>query len=574
MTSSGNPPQREIEAQELVLNDIFSNKYFFEIPPYQRPYAWTTEQVSALLDDLRSAMDGYEKIEETPPYFLGSMVLIQGQGSTRAEVVDGQQRLTTLTILLCVLRELSEKQDQKDELDNFIKTRGGTITGIAPQFRLSLREKDREFFEKNVQKIGCIGKFLEEKSSQSTDSRQRIYENTQYFWNELQADDFNESQRVRLAQFLIQRCYLVLVSTSDIDGAYRIFAVMNDRGLDLLPTDILKSEIIGAIEDKGDQKEYTNKWETIENYLGREGLKNLFAHIRMIELKEKQQETLNKEFREKVLGGDRLKELPKVDFIDKILEPRAEVYWEIKKIKCNSPEESIKAKIENDLRFLGRLDNFDWEPPAILFFEKQKNKYKELAKFTHDLERLAYSLFIQRVWENGRIKRYAGVLKAIENNSEMYSGDSNLQLTLWEKRETLRCLNEPIPSRVIKPLLLRLTELISDDNMTYDREKVSVEHVLPRNPAPGSKWLSWFSDKEREFWTDRLANLVLLSRRKNAKAQNYDFDEKKNKYFGGKNVSTHAVTVQVINEEEWTPQVLERRQKALIDLLKKEWRLE
>ncbi|MYF74056.1 MAG: DUF262 domain-containing protein [Gemmatimonadetes bacterium] len=94
-----------IEATELQLLDVFSDKYIFNIPPYQRPYAWTTEQTGELLDDLLYAMGRIEQMNEAPPYFLGSIVIIKKEKENPlAEVIDGQQRLTTLTILLCVLR--------------------------------------------------------------------------------------------------------------------------------------------------------------------------------------------------------------------------------------------------------------------------------------------------------------------------------------------------------------------------------------------------------------------------------------------------------------------------------------
>ena len=74
---------------------------------YQRPYAWEVEQAEILLDDLLSFLgEGTEPIDEVNPYFLGSIVLIKSDGLPESEVVDGQQRLTTLTILLAALREV------------------------------------------------------------------------------------------------------------------------------------------------------------------------------------------------------------------------------------------------------------------------------------------------------------------------------------------------------------------------------------------------------------------------------------------------------------------------------------
>ena len=104
-----------IEAKELQLVSIFSDNYRFEIPDYQRPYAWTTEQTGALLDDLLHAIGNVESVSEAAPYFLGSIVTIKNGIQPQAQIVDGQQRLTTLTILLCVLRELASSDSDRND---------------------------------------------------------------------------------------------------------------------------------------------------------------------------------------------------------------------------------------------------------------------------------------------------------------------------------------------------------------------------------------------------------------------------------------------------------------------------
>ena len=103
---------------------------------------------------------------------------------------------------------------------------------------------------------------------------------------------------------------------------------------------------------------------------------------------------------------------------------------------------------------------------------------------------------------------------------------------------------------------------------------ITVEHVLPQNPSEGSEWLERFPDSEdRDRWTWKVGNLVLLSRRKNSRAGNRGFDEKKKTYFEPGNSSSFQLTQGVINESEWTPEVLERRQEDLVGRLAKAWRL-
>jgi uncharacterized protein with ParB-like and HNH nuclease domain len=96
----------KIEGAGYPLSKIFNDDFLFTIPNYQRPYAWTTEETGQLLDDLLAALeDEHKEINQMNPYFLGNIVLIKN-GKADAQVIDGQQRLTTLTILLSVLREL------------------------------------------------------------------------------------------------------------------------------------------------------------------------------------------------------------------------------------------------------------------------------------------------------------------------------------------------------------------------------------------------------------------------------------------------------------------------------------
>ena len=88
-------------------------------------------------------------------------------------------------------------------------------------------------------------------------------------------------------------------------------------------------------------------------------------------------------------------------------------------------------------------------------------------------------------------------------------------------------------------------------------------------------WFNWFpTEEERAQYVHRLGNLVLLSRKKNSEAQNYDFDKKKAKYFvTGKGIAAFALTTQVLQWTEWTPAVIEKRQKELLVKLKDLWRL-
>lgn len=553
-----------IEASEKPILDIFCDKYLFRIPSYQRPYAWTTEETSELLVDITTACGESGDVTNASPYFLGSIVLIKDPQKPEADVVDGQQRLTTLTILLSVLRDLSE-QSFADDVDEYVCIRGRASKGTKDLFLLTLRERDAQFFRDTIQAKGKTSNLP--KVEMLRDAHARIAENAQFLREKLA--DWPLDRRDRLTMYLTQRCYLVVVAASDQESAFRIFSVLNSRGLDLSPADILKAEIIGALPvDKRDA--YTAQWEDIEDELGRERFAELFGHIRMIHRKQKMQGTLIAEFREFVPTRKN-----PAKFIESELSPYADAYEEI----TDQAFESYKHadEVNRQLVHLARLDNFDWQPPAIEAIARRRTDPDFILRFLCDLERLAYGLFLMRSDPSERIRRYGKLLGSIQAGDDLFADTSPLQLDDAERNKVRKSLDADIytVTRIRLPLLLRLDELLSGGSAVYNSPITSVEHVLPQNPRAGSKWLVDFpAEADREQWVHRLANLVLLTHRKNAQASNLDFADKKSKYFSTKKgVANFALTSMVLAEVAWTSDTLKRRQAELIGAFEKLWRL-
>ncbi|GAX35819.1 DUF262 domain-containing protein [Nodularia sp. NIES-3585] len=558
----------KIAATEYPISKVFSNDFVFTIPLYQRPYAWTTEQAGELLEDLITSLgDDQEKIDEINPYFLGSIVLIKGD-KPDAQVVDGQQRLTTLTILLAALR-MSFPKEEAYKLTKYLYQEEDLCEENSNIYRLTLRERDAQFFKENIQDEGGISKINELSTVKLSDSRKNLIQNAILFIERLQY--FTEPQLLRLTQFIIKRCFLVVVSTPDIDSAYRIFSVLNNRGMDLSHADIFKAEIIGKIPLKL-QDNYSSKWEDLEEKVGRETFKSLFSHIRMIYLKVKPRESILKEFLKEVKPSPT--EQPQ-KFIDKTLIPFTDAFYDIN----NQAYKSIKWEEEINFVFkcLNRIDNSDWIPPAILYLANNYHNPDLLLRFFLDLERLASGLMIQRSNINERIESYSKLLYSIENSEDLYTSDSPLQLKLQEKENILKILNGDLylMKKTRLYVLLRLDTALSEGKASYSFSTITVEHVLPQNPTSESMWVNWFpTEEEREKYVHRLGNLVLLSGSKNSLAGNYDFELKKQKYFTTKKgVSNFALTTQVMMEQEWTPEVINKRQTLLIDKLKELWRL-
>lgn len=210
------------------------------------------------------------------------------------------------------------------------------------------------------------------------------------------------------------------------------------------------------------------------------------------------------------------------------------------------------------------------------WLEKHGGNEDLVLRFLQDLERLAASMLIRRMDINGRIERYGRLLGEIENGSDLFSPLSVLQLTEAECASTLDALDKDLylSTRVRLYALLRLDSELSSGGATYDYPTITIEHVLPQNIEPGSEWARNFSLAEHQRWVHRVANLVLLTRRKNSQASNFDFEKKKRMYFmSSSGTSPFALTSQVPSSSSWDEEVLKNRQERLLLTLSGLWRL-
>ena len=556
---------KDLTAGEFPLRKIFSSDYEFVIPDYQRPYAWGKEQALQLLDDLEGAL-GRDTDE---PYFLGSIVLVKEGSNPRAEVIDGQQRLTTLSILFAVLRDLTENPKLAAELARVVVEPGEILSGTDSKPRLTLRQRDAQFFGQRVQTERATNSLATlDDAHVKTDAQRSIRDNTVALMARLK--EWPDERRQRLAAMLGTRTFLVVVATPDLNSAHRIFSVMNARGLDLTPADIFKSKVIGDISE-AQAPEYASKWEQEEVDLGRDSFAELFGHIRTVFLKDRATKVLLQEFDEGVLQ----KYLPGKgrEFVDEVLIPYSDAYERL--LTQNYPDDAQWSPVNNWLRRLGQIDNDNWRPAALWVLKEHENDPAFIAAFLRRLERLAASMLIRRVYATPRGQRYADLLKQLDQ--EVGLAAPAFDLTPDEIAETKDRLADRIylVAPVRKYVLLRLDDLLAKQpGVSYQHKMITVEHVLPQNPAADSQWAKDFTEEDQAQWTHRLGNLVLLNRAKNSEAQNYDFAKKKSNYFGGAHGSAvFALTTQVLAEDSWTPEVVKRRHEELLALLHKEWDL-
>ena len=228
----------EIKGNEYPLSKIFSSDFDFFIPPYQRPYAWTEKESEELFDDLYSF---WQKSGKDEQYFLGSIVISKKENLPPSEVIDGQQRLATLTILFSVLAsEFQQCDTLRNDIAYYINEPGvGLIAKSHPRLRIG--NMDNKFFKKYIQNVNVDGLLQLDPIKQDTEAKGNIIRNARLLRKKVKENLKSASQIRDFASFIVARCFLVAVSTSTPKTAFRVFSVLNSRGMDLLPTEALKS---------------------------------------------------------------------------------------------------------------------------------------------------------------------------------------------------------------------------------------------------------------------------------------------------------------------------------------------
>ena len=559
----------KITSEERTLAKIFCNDYEFNIPNYQRPYSWGKEQTEELFDDLFTAYSD----RSNEMYFLGSIVLIHQNSERKFDVVDGQQRLTTLTILLAVLaNRVDENSNLKEEFVKYLIEPGAETQSIISGPRFSLRAKDEEFFYEFIQKLE-VNKLIEKEPMQlANDAQRHIQANCKLLDQKIRDsltgnNALNTDTNIKnFCAFLMTNCLLVVVSTYSQDSAVRIFTVMNSRGLDLQATDILKAEIISEIPSQKQDK-YTNKWEDLEASIGRDKFNDLFSHIRMIYAKSKAKLSLIEEFKKHISQN-----LSPEKLIDEVMQPYTEALSIILNKNYKANQHSVE--VNQNLEWLNSVHDSDWVPVALLVIDKHADDPDTLNGLISNLERLAAAQYIIGKSRNRRIERYASIIKLIEKDELVEKLLESMRLTTEEKDELEIALDGPIynlNNNKPKYILLRLDSLLAGDNELRHNKDTTIEHVLPQTINPDGEWADWWPDEnKRDHWCHRLANLVLLNKRRNTKAQNYDFKTKKDIYFSGiDGVPNYAITSKVTNLDEWKEEDLKKVQEEYMQCFKK-----
>lgn len=538
-----------MKAEERNIGSILTEQICYEIPPYQRPYSWKKENVQQLLDDLWEAFEA--KDDE---YFVGSLITIEKEKDKLYEVVDGQQRLTTLNLIFARLRDKIPNDAVKAELGKRILPQN-VLTGEAENPRLLLRRTDQSFFRRHV----LEGQAVPSKDLNTLAAPQlRIVENLGAI------DDFNKDkteQILRLfANYLLTKVYVVFVKTDSWKSAYRLFNVLNARGLALSNSDLIKNMLFNQLgPDTSRSDDLEERWLELEEEITIDRLDAFLGHHRTSIIATRPRGSLHEEFEPIIKAAT---EGPFV-FLDGVIRS-AENYMRIQDGYLGDAA-ALRA-----LRALQRVEYDEWIPPLLAFLNNPVLELSE-SEFIELLEKITMQNWVRRLGRSARLTVYAQLISAIKAEKTaqdvrkiFYDNANNDEFMDLLGGEVY---GKPFDAAV----LLRLEEASQDDSVTKSYNgRLTIEHVLPQ-ALKDSYWKDRFSEDKHALWLHRLGNIAMLCGSKNYKAQYYDFDRKKKIYLDRDKKVSFDLTKEICAETEWNEDAVKKRHDRLLALAKTTW---
>jgi len=248
------------EAKDVNVADVLFSNYKYQIPRYQRSYTWTEDQISEFWSDLISSED---------PYFIGSLIFNYEpyEDTGYVDIIDGQQRLLTITILIAVLRDIVHSLDPATSVryqrqDIAFEDRSG-----KESFRILPGDSTRDFFQKAIQRRGSDINQFDSSSLAKEELRikkayqylhARVLDELKKFTNKEKKIEFLNSLRQKVSDLIV-----IKIQIENEDEAYEIFETTNARGVDLSVGDLLKNLIFKRIPAKKDRDYAKDLWNEI-----------------------------------------------------------------------------------------------------------------------------------------------------------------------------------------------------------------------------------------------------------------------------------------------------------------------
>lgn len=588
------------DKDQLNIEEIFNK--FYEVPDYQREYVWRTANVLALLNDIYSAF----KEDPQNAYFIGTTVVATNPQNTSLEVIDGQQRLTTLFILLSVFTQ-KVADNHKQVLCKHIKNEDWGFSGnLCSRYRLNLNYANAQNFLEiiNTNPENIIKKLHSDYGNRLPTTIKNLYNAYQQINDFLDEHCSSSEEIISFITYTLHQVFVLQIKT-DINKALQIFETINERGVGLNPLDLIKNRLFCHI-DKKDFKILKDKWQEIFK-LFRKNETHKLRFIRYFLMANFPDKIDSSIYKNGILRTDDIfnftSKLDNINdphnFLDNLYKAASD-YNGFLEGKLNGEDND---QLQNINTLNGGLSTY------IIALLAAKNLPQPILK--HFIKQVESFMFFYIIPGNNT--------NALERECASWAKQLHSLSKIQNEGEQLSAYNKFITSALINPTQQKMdnfddyfkrlqmgknrtrTRYILNKISLYVQEKwngskapndwfsrLDIEHILPNYPKEALK--EAFGAEIYEDYKNRLGNLTLLEVPLNRSLGNDFFEIKKQTYETTNCVFTKSIVGLAITTgatsqhgqffqslphwNTWTKESIEQRQELLLKLTKEVWPLE
>ena len=554
-----------LDTSTVSLSDIIGNGKIYKVPSYQRDYSWKQDQWEDLWADILSILKG------DGIHYMGSIVL-QNNKDKRYSIIDGQQRLSTLTLIVLATIKTIQNLIDKGIDSSYNKERVLLLTkkflgdkdpgSLTYSAKLELNENNNSFFQTHLM---VFRDPINEKMLR--DSDKLLWQAYNFFLNKINSQFLELENGEELANFLnkevAEKMMFIQIVVEDELSAYTVFETLNSRGVSLTVTDLLKNYLF-SLSTKVDLVHVKEKWGKIVDAVGLDNFPTFLRHYWISKNKLIRQDYLFRAMKDVVRTSpqviDLLDELEKNAQLYNALANSSDPFWIGQKEQKKRIKEIELFKEKQALPLLlASYNNLTTEEftKVLRIVSVITFRYTIIGGLHTNLKENVYNQAAIKI-SNKEIKLASQIAKEVK---ALYTSDKDFKNSF-----STNSISTKRSKKLVRYILFEIENHLAHTDTDYEDSPATIEHILPENA--GELWTSNFPLSIQDSLVYRIGNYTLLEDDKNRDCGVKSFDEKKEIY----KTSQYETTKQIV-ASDWTPNTLDNRQTRLADYASSSWRI-
>ncbi len=555
---------------------LLGNGLSYRVPPFQRDYSWTDDE----WDDFWQDILGLFEADGELAHYMGYLVL-QSSDSKRFDIIDGQQRLTTISVMILAgLRHLQDLATAGFDAENNIRRKEQLQSGyigyldpvsLVSRSKLELNRHNNRFYQTYLVTLET----LPQRGLNASEHQLRKAFNwfKERIKNRFGMSAFSGKELTVFIDGLVDKLFFTVITVTDELNAFKVFETLNARGVRLSATDLLKNYLFSIISThdthETELKALEDRWERIVGLLGSESFPEFLRIFWNSRNKLVRKADLFKTIRKRITLRDAafelLRDLDQSAAVYAALRDPQDPAWNIEEKRCL--KQLLMFNVRQPLAMLMACHARFYEHDRAAFTRMMKAvavvsfRYNVICNFqSHEQERL-YNDIALKV-SAGSYLRVTDVIGALR---EVYPDDMQFKAAFSEKE---LCTTNSRNKKVVRYILFEIERQQSGQDFDFESATYNLEHILPEHP---SEIWSYIEESKQEQLMYRLGNMTPLEANRNRVLGNGDYASKRLVYQQSAFRITNAVAE---HYDIWDEQKIEARQKQLATVASGIWKID